>query len=43
MREGSEQRDDGIVPFNVLLVNHENDKISNCVKNPISLGIVEVN
>ena len=36
----SEQRDDGIVPVNVLLLNI---KISSCVKSLISLGIDPVN
>jgi hypothetical protein len=40
LRRGSEQRDDGIVPFNALSKKY---KIVNCVKSPISLGIVEVN
>ena len=40
MREGSVQRDDKIVPFNILPENSKND---NFVNNPISLGIVEVN
>ena len=35
----SEQRDDGIAPVNVLL---EKDKFDNCVKRPISVGIVDV-
>jgi hypothetical protein len=39
-REGSEQRDDGIVPFNAFL---ESDNDDNFVKRPISRGIVEVN
>ena len=34
-----EQRDDGIVPINVLL---EKLNPSNCVKRPISVGIVDV-
>jgi hypothetical protein len=38
LREGSEQSNDGIVPFNELLLKNNT---FNCVNNPISLGIME--
>ncbi len=38
--EGSKQRDDGMVPTNEFPSKSEDN---NCVKSPISLGIVEVN
>jgi hypothetical protein len=40
LAEESEQRDDGIAPFNIVWSKPKNVKFGKC---PISLGIVKVN